>query len=247
MSYTKQVWGAKIYWTGLSGESKPDKGVVGAEAIELDTGKKFYWNENAQVWRVLDDTAWELRNIKSDVEMMRLKLEEYVDSTKEVIISSIKTSALMPIAQIIKETAFYTIPGIGTGAAYTSGDAFGTGFWIDVPKMGIIESCTFLDLDNEGLAKTVLFFKTAVSTTADNGAFAPTSADLSSGTPIQINIVAGDYVTFSANQMATVTGIQLPYEAPLNRLWVRLVTRGADNIAAGAIPLINFGIRESVY
>lgn len=138
------------------------------------------------------------------------------------------------------ETALIQIPGIGTAAAYASGDAFGTGFWVPCPPKGFIDALTFIDLDNEGIAKTIVLFDVAVTTSADNAAFTPIKADLLIRSR-QINLSSSDYVTFASNQMATVTGIRLPYNAPDARgLWCRLVTRGADNIAAGAIPLISF-------
>ena len=142
------------------------------------------------------------------------------------------------------ETTFYEIPGIGTGAAYASGDAFGTGFWVPFPRSGYIDSLTFIDLDNEGIAKTIYLWKAMIRTTDDNAAFEPVREDFLVGRALQINLTAADYVTHSGGQMATVTGIGLPYEAPCGRLWCRLVTRGADNIAAGALPLISFGGRR---
>ena len=145
--------------------------------------------------------------------------------------------------QLPFETDLYEVPGIGTGAAYASGDAFGTGFWVTVPPQGYLDSMTFFDLDNEGIAKTIYLFKREVTVSADNAAFAPVAADMR-GRPLQINLTAADYVTHSGGQMATVTAIGLPYEAPGGRLWCRLVTRGADNIAAGALPLISFGGRR---
>ena len=142
------------------------------------------------------------------------------------------------------ETPVYKIPGIGAAAAYASGDAFGTGFWVDFPKAGIVDSLTFLDLDNEGLAKTIYLFEHEMTTTIDNAVFAPTDTDLLAGRVKQINLTAADFVTHSANQMATVTSIGLPYYNRNGRFWIRLVTRGADNIAAGKEPALYFGITE---
>lgn len=138
------------------------------------------------------------------------------------------------------ETPFYQIPNIGTAAAYSSGDAFGTGFWVEFPAQGYIDSLTFIDIDNEGIAKTIYLFKQQVDVSGDNAAFTPVLSDMNPG-PLQINLTAGDFVTHSGGQMATVTGINLPFEAPRRQLWCRLVTRGADNIAAGAMPFISFG------
>lgn len=142
------------------------------------------------------------------------------------------------------ETVPQKVPGIGTGSAYTSGDAFGTGFWIVCPKAGLLRSISFVDLDNEGIAKDVVFFNHEVTTTADNDAFAPLDPDLSGSLVRSVSIVAGDFISFNANKLATVTAIDLPLTSLNGRIWVRLVTRGADNIAGGKEPLISFGFTE---
>ena len=146
--------------------------------------------------------------------------------------------------QLPFETKSYQIPSIGAAAAYATGDAFGEGFWVTLPKKGIIDGLTFIDLDNEGIAKTIYLFRKVVNVSADNAVFTPVASDMVAGSPIQINLTASDYVTHSGGRLATVTSIGLPYEAPEGRLWCRLVTRGVDNIAAGASPYIFFSGRQ---
>ena len=52
-------------------------------------------------------------------------------------------------------TSFFDIPGIVTGAAYASGDAFGAKLVLPVPKAGTINTVLMQDLDWEGIiAKT---------------------------------------------------------------------------------------------
>lgn len=124
------------------------------------------------------------------------------------------------------------IPGIGTGSAYTSGDAFGTKFTLAVPNEGTIASVIFRDYDDEGLGKEIVLFSENFTQTTDNDAFAPTDIDLVSCIGV-ISIVS--FYNFSANQVGMATPA-LYYVAPKGLLYGQVVTRGADNIAAGAIP-----------
>ena len=77
MAYTKQIWGSKVYYTGLSRESKPENGVVGAELIELDTGQKFFWDETAGGWSEsdIDPLLGESRRIREAVETSAILLD----------------------------------------------------------------------------------------------------------------------------------------------------------------------------
>lgn len=134
------------------------------------------------------------------------------------------------------ETPAQPIPGIGTGAAYATGDAFGGMFTIPVPVEFKLQAITFIDLDNEKIAKDVVFYASPFTATADNAAFAPSAADLQRQSKA-ISIAIGDYVAFNANALATVTGIEITMVCPSGFLYGQWVTRGADNIAAGSIPL----------
>lgn len=125
-----------------------------------------------------------------------------------------------------------TVPGIGTAAAYATGDAFGTKFAIDVPEDGTITNVMFLDYDDEGIDKELLLFSEDFAPTADNAAFAVSDADLSKCVgPIPIT----RWLNYANNQVGYATPA-LSYHAPTGKLYGQLVTRGADNIAAGAIP-----------
>lgn len=128
----------------------------------------------------------------------------------------------------------FQVPGIGTAAAYATGDAFGDKFVIDVPLEGMISNLVFYDLDDEGIAKDLVMFAEDFTATADNAAFAVSDDDLlnSVGT-----ISVDQFYDFGNNQM----GIGRPawgYVAHHPRLWCQFVTRGADNIAAGSIPRV---------
>lgn len=127
-----------------------------------------------------------------------------------------------------------TIPGIGTAAAYASGDAFGTSFRFAVPPMGIIANAVFIDLDDEGVNKELVLFSRAFTATADNSAFAVSDADLVNC----VGVLSVDtWYNFGNNQLGIATPM-MAYEAQTGYLWCQIVTRGADNIAAGSIPIV---------
>lgn len=137
------------------------------------------------------------------------------------------------------DTEFTTIPGIVTGIAYASGDAFGAKFTIDVPHSGVIHTALMLDKDDEGLETELVLFRGDFVATADNSAFAVTDADLQDfvGT-ISFTV----FKNFDANQVCTVSALGLAYKAPQGKLWIQAVTRGAPNIAAASLPMVKLVI-----
>lgn len=137
-------------------------------------------------------------------------------------------------------TAPRPVTGIGTAAAYTTADAFGGKFALDVPVSGTILNIIFLDKDNEALNKELVLFSADFTATADNAAFAPTDADIANC----IGVVAVDtWFSYNANAVGIGTPA-LGYIAPSGRLWGQFVTRGADNIADGSIPLFSLVISQ---
>ena len=138
----------------------------------------------------------------------------------------------VPVTSHIFPSALTEIPGIGTGAAYATADAFGIRFSIVVPVEGTIAQVTFLDFDDEGLNKELVLFSREFTATADNSAFAPSDADLE----FCLGVISIDtWYNYSSNQV----GIAIPafhYTAPSGTLYGQFVTRGADNIAAGSVP-----------
>lgn len=136
------------------------------------------------------------------------------------------------VAGRVFRTPRQPIPGIGAAVAYTSGDAFGTKMVFQVPIEGTISNVHFLDYDDEGLTKELVLFSQDFTGTADNAAFAVSDEDLRNCIGV-LNIT--QYFNFDANQLGQGTPA-LGYLAPEGHLWGQWVTRGADNIAAGAQP-----------
>lgn len=144
---------------------------------------------------------------------------------------------VMPPQAGMSVTYRVQIPGIGTASAYTAADAFGTLVTLsDVfrseKRAGNIVQVVFYDLDDEGLQKDLIFYERPVTTTADNDAYAPSDADLLYCVGV---LSLTTYVNLSSNQIGVWTG-NVRSRSTDNNLYVRLVTQGADNIAAGSIP-----------
>ena len=131
------------------------------------------------------------------------------------------------------------VPGIGTAAAYASGDAFGTVMVLEFPESGIIESARFIDLDNEGVNKELWLFTAEIAGSADNAVFAPTDEEL---LHIEAIILFDTWRTANLNQVGAEDSLAISYSAPRRTLWGQFVTRGADNIGAGNIPRFSLRI-----
>lgn len=132
-------------------------------------------------------------------------------------------------------TPLTTIPGIGAGAAYAAGDAFGDKFTLNVPHSGVIHTALMLDKDDEGIETELVLFAGDFTAAVDNAVFSVTDADME-GFVGTISFTV--FKNFGANQVSTVSAIGLTYVAPQGRLWVQAVTRGAPNIAAANIPMV---------
>lgn len=133
------------------------------------------------------------------------------------------------------------VPVTVFASAYASGDAFGNKFVLEgVPEEGTISNVLFFDRDDEGLSKELVLFKADFTGTADDAAFAVTDADMANC----IGVVSiTNFYNFGANQIGQGTPA-LSYRSPAKRLWCQMVTRGADNIAAGMVPDITLVILQ---
>ena len=138
----------------------------------------------------------------------------------------------VPVVSRVHKTERRPVAGIGTGLAYAAADAFGTRFAIPVPPFGTIASLVFLDYDDEGIPKEFVLFEREFTATTDNDAFAVSDADLSSC----VGVITVDVFNNFGNNQIAVASPALAYSAPGGYLYCQVVTRGADNIAAGSIP-----------
>lgn len=143
------------------------------------------------------------------------------------------------VANRVAASPYVAIPGIGTGSAYASGDAFGAKFTFDVPKSGVIEAAVLLDLDDEGIETELWLFDRDFDATADNAAFDPSDIDLLKLVAV---ISLTNFANAASNQVAINNGLNLPYTAAAGKLYCQCVTRGTPNIAANNIPLVQLRI-----
>lgn len=193
----------------------------------------FFWRktrdlapENAQAVAVTEDTPLPVQIFNNeDEDPARVQVDQ---------------NRLPPVAGETRLIGPYQIPGIGTGAAYADGDAFGTVLQFHDcfrPERcsGTIVAVLFFDLDDEGVNKDIPFFIQPITATADNSAFAPSDIDLLAwrGT-----ISISSYNNWGNNQAGQDVTTRLWIKSDSPHLWTQIVTRGADNIAAGAIPWI---------
>lgn len=125
------------------------------------------------------------------------------------------------------------------GALYTTGDAFGDRFSIEVPKSGIIQSVRFFDLDDEGVNMEINLFSAPFTATANNAAFAISDDDLKK---LEVSVLVDTFRDFGNNQMGVVDNLGISYWAPERKLWGQWVARGGPTIAAGSEPLFSIRI-----
>ena len=141
---------------------------------------------------------------------------------------------LRDIAALVRTPVYrvgMVVPGIGTGLAYASGDAFGGKLVFHVPSEGTISNVTFLDYDDEGIVKELVLFDRDFTATADNAAM-----DVSVRNSLGV-VPINEFFDLGGDRIGQGTPA-LGYVVPDGMLYGQLVTRGADNIAAGAIPEI---------
>jgi len=133
----------------------------------------------------------------------------------------------------------FTVPGIGTAAAYADLKQFGTVISFLCPKAWLLTGITFYDLDDEGLVKQVWIATASFApTSTDNNALVISDDDLIKFPFPPVTI--GAFGDANTGQVGSAGDLSLPLSCPQGRVWVQLQTRGADNIAAGAIPQIRF-------
>lgn len=137
----------------------------------------------------------------------------------------------------------FIVPGITAADALDAGDAMGSVFSIAVPTAGAIVKAQYYDADDEGISKELWLFRMDVTTgaPASDAAFALTDQNL-------LQVV--DVLTFTTFRDATngqvSMSVDVPcwYAAPGGYLWMHLKTTGADNIAAGSMPMLSFTIER---
>lgn len=140
------------------------------------------------------------------------------------------------------DSEYVQVPGIGTGAAYSDGEAIGA--TITFPNLlraetlsGQLYSATYLDIDKEALQVDLYLFKRVPTyAPSDNNTYAPTDADLvASGFVGVVSFLTFYSTSTSAVSVGTFSPIGFAGAAG-TALYGQLVARGGLNIAANNLP-----------
>lgn len=134
------------------------------------------------------------------------------------------------------------IPGIAAGDALDANDAIGDMFSFDLPCVsGWITGFKLIDPDDDTLALTAHVFKERFTAAASDAAFTISAADsrfwVTSATFSSV-------VDLGAAKVSEVVGETFFY-SPTKKLWVQCSTTGTPNIAAGAMPILQIGIKPA--
>lgn len=134
-----------------------------------------------------------------------------------------------------------TVEGIGAGAIYAANDAVGRPFSVDVPKAGWITGLKLIDPDDDTLALTAHVYSNQFVGAADNAAYA---VDVAYARHWVTNVTFSTVEDEGGHKVSEVVG-ETFYRAPGGKLWIQCSTTGTPNIAAGAMPILQIGIRPA--
>lgn len=191
-------------------------------------------------WRKTRDIAPENARSEAVTEEAPLPVRAYPNNDDEPAVVKLDKDTIQPPIAGQTITRLVQVPGIGTGAAYADGEAFGTLItWHNVFRSeklsGTIVGAFLLDLDDEGIQIDIPLFVRSITATTDNNAFAPSDDDLMA---LRAVVSISSFYNWSSNQFgqASNLGVWINGESP--NLYSQLVVRGAANIAAGAVPWV---------
>lgn len=134
------------------------------------------------------------------------------------------------------------VEGVVAAAAYAAGDAVGTPFSVDVPRAGWITGFKLIDPDDDTLALTAHVYTERFVGAADNAAYTVAAAYARTWVTSATFETSVDEGSFKASEVVGETF----YKASGGKLWIQCSTTGTPNIAAGAFPIIQIGIRVAV-
>lgn len=118
-------------------------------------------------------------------------------------------------------------PTVSTSPAYTAGDAVGGLLtFANAARVsgggGIIGSVTVVDLSQQRPSLELVLFDQTFTSSSDNAAFDPTDGDLGN----VLGVVAiNSWSNFNDNSVATVSGVNLPFDLTGTSLFGQLLTR----------------------
>lgn len=122
---------------------------------------------------------------------------------------------------------------------YASGDALGTVQSVTIPLGGVIESIVVNDRAKASVNLDVVFFKAAIAETAENGAFDPTDAELTTSLG---SVLVSTWKAFANSSQGVAANIGLVYETLGGTIYFQCVTRGAPTYVATTDVEVILGI-----
>lgn len=127
----------------------------------------------------------------------------------------------MTMLKLLEVTSAPTI----TAGAYSAGDVVG-GLLTFTLQSGsgvfLLKSVRIVDDDNEKAASHLYLFNSEPTTIADNGAFAPTVADLKKMVA-NIAIAAADFSTLNSNAVALIEDLTAMFKSDTGKVYGYLV------------------------
>ena len=122
---------------------------------------------------------------------------------------------------------------------YASGDALGTVQSVTIPLGGVIESIVVNDRAKASVNLDVVFFKTTIAETAENGAFDPSDAELTTSLG---SVLVSTWKAFANSSQGVAANIGLVYETLGGTIYFQCVTRGAPTYVATTDVEVILGI-----
>ena len=162
-------------------------------------------------------------------------------TSQNELLEAIKSLVFSPKTIVSCPAMPMGIPGITAGDALDAGDCIGTIMVIPVPKVGIIQSATYWDLDDESTQLDLEIFKESIAQIASDSAWSPTDVTMRNFVTELAFVVGDDHGNSYTFQL---TNIGLAYTAPSGKFYIQAVDRSTKNIAAGSMPLIQLQIES---
>lgn len=131
------------------------------------------------------------------------------------------------------------IPGV-SASTFTADDAFGLMFEVNVPKMGVIYSATFWDLDDEGTQFDFEIFRNKITQIASEAKWTPVVGDLAH---FVTELAFFSFDDHDSCQTSELENIGKAYTAPEGKFWIQTVCRSTPDMASPAVvPLFQMQI-----
>lgn len=139
-------------------------------------------------------------------------------------------------------------PTVSNAAIYAAKDAVGGKLTFanaarKTAEGGVIEAITIIDNDQQMAELDLVIFNDDITTGTDNAAYDPSNADLLKAVGV-VTILAADYADLNANSLATIRGLNIPFQCVATSLYGQLVTRGTPTYASTSSITVILHLRQ---